>query len=101
MSEYTKSEWFTDEENEPWRIYSQTGFLIADCGLSRRLSDDEMSANSQLIAAAPDMLAALELYDRLMTEVWGSPNALSDDYGDALQVWPAVRASILKAKGEA
>jgi hypothetical protein len=58
-------------------------------------------ANARLIAAAPDMLAALELYDRLMTEVWGSPNVLSDDHGDALQVWPAVRASILKAKGEA
>jgi len=89
MSKYTKSEWFTDEENEPWRIYSQTGFLIADCGMSNRIGDDEMSANTQLIAAAPDMLAALE---ELYNAEWLS---LPGRAGDI------VEAAILKAKGEA
>jgi hypothetical protein len=56
----------------------------------------ELLANARLIAAAPDLLAALKL---LMTETELSGNAGSKDYG-----WPACvvasRAAIAKAEGQ-
>ena len=61
-----------------------------------RYNEGETAANARLIAAAPDLLAALE---KLLNEVEAAGNATADDYG-----WPTVvpqaRAAIARAKME-
>ena len=89
----------------PWHaggltVYGGSGarLTVADttcCGSMTRAEDE---ANAQLIAAAPDLLAALDLLTQLATS---QLNQSATDFGlvncDALA---AARAAITKAKGE-
>lgn len=52
--------------------------------------EDEMEANARLIAAAPDLLEALEALLRVETE-WGDPTGPE---------WDNARAAIARARGE-
>lgn len=69
--------------------------MVAKLAHSANHSDQagEAEANARLIAAAPDLLAALEaLYDH------PSYTALDDD---ELALWDAAKTAIAKAKGPA
>ena len=86
---HTKGKWLI---SPPWSVHTDDGMMIADCGRSHVLPDRQMTANTRLIAAAPDMLAALE---RFVAEV---PSC--GDIG-IIPIKEMARAAISKAKGEA
>ena len=66
-----------------------------DCGIHGRTPDEER-ANANLIAAAPDLLEALEVLTLAigLTPIAGNKDALQESFDIA-------RAAIAKAKGEA
>ena len=88
----------------PWQISKKSidavvtdaGNYVADCGLSIVIPDDEQRANARLIAAAPDMLEALEEIARL-------PIARTYPDGPCIEQadMDMVLAAIQKAKGKA
>jgi hypothetical protein len=62
--QHTGGPWHTDPETEHQSVLGQDGFMVADCAIFS-LSDDapteaKCQANARLVAAAPDLLAALE-----------------------------------------
>ena len=69
----------------------------AHCGGSYGVKVEEAEAHARLIAAAPDMLAALETALEMLVDSWGDEQiAAGDD-----QVANVLKAAIAKAKGEA
>lgn len=69
----------------------------AHCGGSYGVKLDEAEAHARLIAAAPDMLAALVTALEMLVDSWGEEQiAAGDD-----QVANVLKAAIAKAKGEA
>jgi hypothetical protein len=68
----------------------------AHCGGSYGVNLDEAEAHARLIAAAPDMLAALELMNHFFAD-----HAQYDDEGFETAAIVAAQAAIAKAKGEA
>lgn len=82
----------------PWHIRNSRvqagGNYIADCDASYFFSDEQRQANARLIAAAPDLLSALE---RCLPFV-DSIRAMSGGDGD-MTAWTA-RSVIAAAKGE-
>jgi hypothetical protein len=69
----------------------------AHCGGSYGVKLDEAEAHARLIAAAPDMLAALVTALGMLVDSWGEEQiAAGDD-----QVANVLKAAIAKAKGEA
>ncbi len=80
-AEFTPGPWGANRYDE---VNSAHGYLIAYCVGH---SDSHNKANARLIAAAPDMLAALQ---RISAEV----HAIKDKaYGPALRDAPAFRAA--------
>ena len=88
----------------PWEILTVTckgsrnrrairGKTRAICNIS--LDDDEQEANARLIAAAPDMLAALVSVERFLTETWR--DGWDDFHPHAIQL-RAVRDAIQTAE---
>ena len=60
MSNHTTGPWYT-RHGQISSEASVHGCTIADCNATAKgISDEEVAANARLIAAAPDMLAALE-----------------------------------------
>jgi hypothetical protein len=105
MTEFTRGPWKTAETNKradnikpapPWHnltaIVDRNGHTLANVVTKGPKGE----ANARLIAAAPDLLAALE---GLLNEVEKAGNANADDYG-----WPTVvpqaRAAIAKARNQ-
>ncbi len=82
----------------PWNLGTETLIVrsanrenhIADCGISYSLSDNEMKANAVLIAAAPELLEALEAMMK-----FAESGTYDDD--DPLEL---ASVAIAKAKGE-
>lgn len=80
----------------PWDVQGDTyvtvnSLIIAHCKQAGRTSLDEAMANARLIAAAPDLLAALEkVIDYHVTGI----NPLSD------AAILSARAAIARARGE-
>jgi hypothetical protein len=69
----------------------------AHCGGSYGVKLDEAEAHARLIAAAPDMLAALVTALEMLVDSWGDEQiAAGDD-----QVANVLKAAIAKARGEA
>jgi hypothetical protein len=69
----------------------------AHCGGSYGVKLDEAEAHARLIAAAPDMFAALVTALEMLVDSWGDEQiAAGDD-----QVANVLKAAIAKAKGEA
>jgi hypothetical protein len=69
----------------------------AHCGGSYGVNWREAEAHARLIAAAPDMLAALVTALEMLVDSWGEEQiAAGDD-----QVANVLKAAIAKAKGEA
>lgn len=75
--------------NDPPRVEARGGTIAHVVRL--QVGDHEAEANARLIAAAPDLLAALE--------------ALAEEeqpacrHGDVERVWKAARAAIAKVRG--
>lgn len=82
----------------PWHapglgeIHDEQHRVIADCW-AEEFSSKEPEANARLIAAAPDLLAALEMFVGKYGRV--SPNGSGGMYDLVLQA----RAAIAKARG--
>ncbi len=81
----------------PWALYPYptrpyftqvhiNGAAIADVYASGLLKPEETTANARLIAAAPDLLAALKLVQ-------------SEVASDTVEMWDQVAAAISKAEG--
>jgi len=82
----------SDHTPGPWELSYLTvktddGFYVADCDKSLLIPPAQMLANARLIAAAPDLLEALEM----CVKVAGRKTVEFD----------AARAAIAKAKGGA
>lgn len=77
----------------PLNICKDNGTLIADCCNAWQSFDGEREANARLIAAAPDLLAALETLANIAAVF---PNELHEKHQDIIDA----RAAIAKAKGE-
>lgn len=92
---YTPGPWATTANG--FNVVSTTA-KVHVCATKLR-EDAEQKANALLIAAAPDMLAALVEYDASMTAYWGEPEAVEAKYDDAIRCWNATRAAIAKARG--
>lgn len=91
----------------PWKVEMKTMVMAGRrsiCsagGYSQNFDTEKVAAenqaNARLIAAAPDMLEALEAYIR----VWGQPPVDRFSYDSAWEdAWKKARAAINKAKGE-
>lgn len=105
MSEHTPGPWKTDHNSI---VQEGTGFSVADvwtprghnhCANQPTPQRREQKANASLIAAAPDLLDALEAVESWIDNEIGkriNPGTNDDDQ----VVCRAVRSAILKAKGD-
>jgi len=80
-SKHTPGPWYIQPDRRYYVIYSE------ECGALADVQADLPKANAQLIAAAPDLLVALE-------ELIAAPNKKRP-----AEVWEAARAAIAKARG--
>ena len=108
-TKHTPGPWYADDLEPNLGIWSeQTGALVArtqvgqheDCGILITSSEEE--ANARLIAAAPDMLEALEAAERLIDEHHAWVTASGKAIGNTVPGLTlfAVRTAIHKARGE-
>jgi len=103
MSKHTPGEWVTKTGNGWAHIYvdvkrgSAVDKTIAACAIASNLSECE--ANARLIAAAPDLLAALIALDECYCEA-GNELSKSERHQHRLVLIDA-RAAIAKATGAA
>lgn len=95
MTEHTPGPWAVSSHHGRLTVATHDGsMIIADC---RVASDDEFQANARLIAAAPEMLAALRYaVDVIEEAAGGRESQLSSDEQAALA---QARAAIAKANG--
>lgn len=104
MSEFTKGKWKAtgvtgarmQSYSQPHGVVSSDGrFMIAGCFGDTEGGVDAAEANARLIAAAPTLLAALEL-----VRSWASDTgAMDGDARDEL-TWQAIVSAIAAARGE-
>jgi hypothetical protein len=91
MSEHTPGSWRVEKAHDLWAEirsgYGLSNFMIADC---------VNPANARLIAAAPDLLEALEFMLSVFNETYPD---VADDEEDR-EAWAKARAAIKKATGE-
>jgi hypothetical protein len=89
MSTHTPGPWRADNNG---RIYTQEGLYVAAVGDAPNRSGAKRDEYARLIAAAPELLEALEAAAETI-------KALDEDY-DMHPVYIAARAAIAKARGE-
>jgi hypothetical protein len=105
-SKHTPGPWvIQDNAAHGIHIYSNGGpfgggLHVARVSNSAGIGYDGQEANARLIAAAPDMLAALEAYDAAMSSCWGDIDGLPPGNPDAARCWLLARAALAKARGE-
>jgi len=58
-TKYTPGPW-EQGRNHDQEVFGPDGVRVAHCGTSFTMDDDEMTANAQLVATAPDLLKALK-----------------------------------------
>ena len=71
--EGTKRKWAINSANKQ-EVNSFDGISIADCSISLMINNAEKEANAKLIAAAPELLKALQIY---VGQIERSPNKFS------------------------
>jgi len=84
MAEHTPGPWTIYDQTDPHHIKIKGQY--ADIG-GAHVADILGEANARLIAAAPDLLAALKAFMH------------ADGHDDFEDEWPAARAAIAKAEG--
>ena len=104
MSKHTPGPWTYDQgQYADWGcVKDASGFLVAksvvpygtDQNACRRERIDPCEANARLIAAAPDLLEALETLESMPDE-----RSIHDISNEELAAWEKARAAIAKAKG--
>lgn len=79
-------------------IYADNGLRIADCQCDDQpdMPEEQEEANAVLIAAAPEMLDALDMCAEVLAEL-----ARLDDGTPSVSALSMARAAIAKAKGGA
>lgn len=100
MSEHTRGPWSIQRYTnyEGFSIWAEGAGCIAERWWASPVEDIPILANAQLIAAAPEMLAALEgLYSETVSYI--TVNHLGDPHHN--QTMKLARAAIAKAKPEA
>jgi hypothetical protein len=99
MSEHTPGPWRAEfDADGNWytnRVYAANGDLVANMITSPRWVRQKMHPNTLLIAAAPELLAALE---SLVFIGRADDFPLDDEWRDAID---RAESAIAKAKGEA
>ena len=90
MSAHTPGPWFAEDDNGSWSIHSDHDTLGGCIAVAYSFRAE---ANARLIAAAPDLLAAL----RLIVHIADDPTAFALD-GATLAVLHTARAAIAKAE---
>jgi hypothetical protein len=102
MSKYTKGPWWVEEgtEEDEGRLFICHSGTMCDVttvvNIERKIdrNKEDNMANAHLIAAAPDMLAALvQAVEWIEDDRWGEDYICEEWYSEA-------RAAIAKAKGE-
>lgn len=97
MSQHTPGPWLVDAEHAGLFEQDQARFWINASGTHVAYVDgprnDERTANARLIAAAPDLLEALQACDEAM--------AYMSEYDIPLHLPFRVKAAIAKAEGAA
>jgi hypothetical protein len=109
MSKHTPGPWFADSGGKIWRrdpseLYQNGGGVAGDEPLAwtyegwsdEGLQGYPVEANARLIAAAPDLLEALEFMLSVFNETYPD---VADDEEDR-EAWAKARAAIRKATGE-
>lgn len=95
MPEHTPGPWHVGE-TATTIVFASDHYAVCDAKVFHHVRDDsEPAANARLIAAAPDLLAALRLFladERFQVTVGGNPNAVE-------QMLAQARAAIAKAEG--
>ena len=76
---------------QDFKIAGPDGKSVCSCSSNSKRSPPEIYANASLVAAAPDMLAALQGFQA----AWDSDRLLTSDEA------AAIRAAIAKALGDA
>lgn len=100
-TQHTPGPWITGDA-AIWALDDCEFHAIVDCPLNQTCRDTETAwANARLIAAAPDLLAALQAVWKFFEPVYVS--AMADDTERTAQdeLMDTVRAAIAKATGEA
>lgn len=86
MSKHTPGPWITGEEHESEVEIVQVDRQGFPC---RRIcivqtpipfDDKTMHANANLIVAAPDLLEACKIHEKLSSHIWTCESCLHDDY---------------------
>ena len=102
MSDHTPGPWVVKGSKvwEEKHFYKARRGIVAEPSISWRDSA-EFEANARLIAAAPDLLAALKEWDRLSLVIDSAVRRADPTYADdVLGRIRAGRAAIAKARGE-
>lgn len=89
MSKHTPGPWTAREPNGPGM-----GWRVGPAWLGEKPWSDETSANARLIAAAPDLLAALEAATAEIRAIYGDQPPATNS------VVMLIEAAIAKAKGQ-
>ena len=102
MAEHTPGPW----RSESPYVSAPSGEhrkIVADC--DQHFSDDECEANTRLIAAAPELLAALTYCEVVMDEAARDQMRKELTNAELGKLWTdtlaATRAALAKARGEA
>ena len=102
MPKFTPGPWHFGIGKAEEIIYNQKGWAVANATvLHGRADAEECKANARLIAAAPEMYAALRKAERLAWEVGcetvdGVNTILEDERGD---LWREISAILAKIEG--
>lgn len=93
MTKHTPGPWHVGCGRASHIVYAADGYAVADAK-TFHLKHESADANARLIAAAPDMLAALELAKSIVERLW----PFEFDYEREAE--KAINDAIAKAKGE-
>ena len=100
-TQHTPGPWYVSGTNPPM-VYARDGLdIICQCDIMREETRAHEMATARLLAAAPDLLAALEVAEKSLTFAMGAIHMSSAAHIHMGIDRDIVRAAIAKAKGEA
>jgi hypothetical protein len=101
-AQHTKGPWVVAQNGNWTCVDDAEGNEVADCGtwLGRHDGKDNVIKavrNAYLIAAAPDLLEALQEIDAMWSGEGGHAHPIHARSGEVREVWKHARAAIAKA----